>query len=133
MTQYSVVSQVADEFDWKVQRSHESGDWDVFWTDAAINPDVLIKMHLFQKINHYPGIHAIACKNLLGINLMALRERLPTEYDFFPLTWMLPMQYADFRSYFETKPKGKARTYIVKLEADCQGRGIFLTRKLEDL
>jgi tubulin polyglutamylase TTLL6/13 len=46
---------------------------------------------------------------------------------------MLPLQYADFRAYYETKPKGKARTYIAKPEADCQGRGIFLTRKIEDL
>ena len=46
---------------------------------------------------------------------------------------MLPLQYSEFRYYFESKPKGKCRTYIVKPEADCQGRGIFLTRKLEDL
>lgn len=46
------------------------------------------------------------------------------------MTWMLPQQYADFRAYYETKQKGKTRTYIVKPEADCQGRGIFLTRKI---
>ncbi len=90
-------------------------------------------MHLFQKINHYPGIHILARKNLLGLNLMSLRAKLPEEYDFFPLTWMLPMQYAEFRNYFENKPQGKTRTFIVKPEADCQGRGIFLTRKLEDM
>jgi tubulin polyglutamylase TTLL6/13 len=49
----------------------------VYWTDFAIDPDVLIKMHLFQRINHYPGIHVIARKNLLGNNLMALRNRFP--------------------------------------------------------
>lgn len=46
---------------------------------------------------------------------------------------MLPSQYAEFRAYYETKPKGKARTYIAKPEHECQGRGIFLTRKIEDL
>ena len=130
MTQYSVVSDVAEELNWKVQHNNDAGDWDVFWTDFAIDPDVLIKMHLFQKINHYPGIHTIARKNLLGLSLMALRNHFPEEYNFFPLTWMLPLQYAEFRGYFESKPKGKCRTYIVKPEADCQGRGIFLTRKL---
>jgi tubulin polyglutamylase TTLL6/13 len=29
--------------------------------------------------------------------------------------------------------KGKARTYIVKPEALSQGRGIFLTRNIEDI
>jgi hypothetical protein len=46
---------------------------------------------------------------------------------------MLPQQYAEFRTYYESKPKGKTRTFIAKPEAECQGRGIFLTRKIEDL
>ena len=46
---------------------------------------------------------------------------------------MLPSQYVEFRQYYEDRPKGKCRTYIVKPEAECQGRGIFLTRKLEDI
>lgn len=51
------------------------------------------------------------------MNLMALRSKFPEQYNFFPLTWMLPMQYAEFRAYYETKPKGKARTYIAKPQA----------------
>jgi tubulin polyglutamylase TTLL6/13 len=113
-----------------VQYSVDAGDWDILWTDWHIEPDVLIKMHLFQKISHYPGIHTLARKNLLGMNLMSMREAFPDEYNFFPLTWMLPQEYVEFRTYFESKPKGKARTYIMKPEADCQGRGIFLTRKI---
>lgn len=35
--------------------------------------------------------------------------------------------------YFEACPKDKQRTYIVKPEALSQGRGIFLTRSLDDL
>ena len=89
-----MVIEVAEELDWKLQYNNDAGDWDVFWTDFGIEPDVLIKMHLFQKISHYPGIHVIARKNLLGINLMNLRGKFPDEYNFFPLTWMLPLQYA---------------------------------------
>jgi tubulin polyglutamylase TTLL6/13 len=77
VTQYPVVTEVAENLDWKIQYSNDAGDWDVYWTDIAIDPDVLIKMHLFQKINHYPGIHVIARKNLLGLNLMSLRNKIP--------------------------------------------------------
>jgi tubulin polyglutamylase TTLL6/13 len=77
VTQYPVVTEVAENLDWKIQYSNDVGDWDVYWTDFAIDPDVLIKMHLFQKINHYPGIHVIARKNLLGLNLMSLRNKMP--------------------------------------------------------
>lgn len=46
---------------------------------------------------------------------------------------MLPSQYSEFRMYYETVTKGKVRTYIVKPEAECQGKGIFLTRNIEDI
>lgn len=73
MTQYPIVTEVAEELGWKISNNLETGDWDVFWTDFHIEPDVLIKMHLFQKINHYPGIQTLARKNLLGLNLMGMR------------------------------------------------------------
>lgn len=77
MTQYSVISEVAESLDWKIQTTNDAGDWDIFWIDMSIDPDILIKMHLFQKISHYPGIHIIARKNLLGLNLMSLRAKIP--------------------------------------------------------
>jgi hypothetical protein len=77
VTQYPVIIEAAEELGWKLQYSIDSGDWDLFWTDWHIEPDVLIKMHLFQKISHYPGIHALARKNLLGLNLMTMRQYFP--------------------------------------------------------
>ena len=133
MTQYPVVSEVAAEFGWHIQSDKEAGDWDICWTDYSIEPSILIRMHFHQKINHFPGIHLIARKNLLGINLMSLKNILPQEYNFFPSTWMLPSQYAEFRAFYESTKEGKVRTYIVKPEAECQGRGIFLTRNIKDL
>lgn len=97
MTQYPVVSEVAEDLGWKIQTSNDAGDWDVYWTDFSIDPDILIKMHLFQKINHFPGIHVIARKNLLGQNLTSMSRKFPNEYNFFPMTWMLPQQYSEFR------------------------------------
>lgn len=43
-----------------------------------------------------------------------MRKKSPLEYNYFPLTWTLPGDYQEFKAYFDTKPKGKARTYIVK-------------------
>ncbi len=72
-TQYPVVTDVADDLGWKVQYDMEAGDWDIYWTDIPIDTDTLIKLHLFQKINYYPGIHTLARKNLLGMNLMNMK------------------------------------------------------------
>ena len=35
--------------------------------------------------------------------------------------------------YYESLSKRNVRTYIAKPEAECQGRGIFLTRNIEDI
>lgn len=45
----------------------------------------------------------------------------------------MPSEYSDLRKQFENLSKNKKRTFIVKPAASCQGRGIFLTRNLEDL
>ena len=60
--------------------------------------------------------------------------RFPNDYTFFPSTWLLPAEYGDFRKQFEQVKPGKngRKTFISKPEASCQGRGIFLTRNLED-
>lgn len=75
----------------------------------------------------------LARKNLMGRYLMKMRKKFSEDYSFFPMTWMLPVEYHELKSYFQTKPKGKARTFIVKPEALSQGKGIFLTRKLQEI
>jgi hypothetical protein len=66
VTQYPVVSEIAESLGWRVQTSNDAGDWDIYWTDFSIDPDVLIKMHLFQR------------KNLLGINLTKMSKKYPS-------------------------------------------------------
>ena len=90
-------------------------------------------MEHHQKINHFPGMFNLARKNLMGRYLMKMRKKFPEDYTFFPMTWMLPVEFHELRAYFESKPKGKARTFIVKPEAMSQGKGIFLTRRIEDI
>ncbi len=41
---------------------------------------------------------------------------------------MLPSEFGELKTYFEKDKKPK--TFIVKPEASCQGRGIYLTRSL---
>ena len=72
-TQYPIVEEIGEELGWLIQRKEGTGNWDIWWTDREIHPDTLIKMHFHQKINHYPGMEVLARKNLLGLNLMAMR------------------------------------------------------------
>lgn len=106
-------------------------EWDIFWTDNAVQPETLAKMQPFQKINHFPGMYSLARKNHLGRHLMRMKKAFPKAYKFFPQTYLLPAEYGEFKAQFV---KGKKPvTYIIKPEASCQGRGIFLTRNGDEV
>lgn len=75
-------------------------------------------------------MYAIARKDHLGKNLKTMKTLFPSDYNFFPSTWLIPRDIADLRNQFIIKPN---KTYICKPEAGSQGKGIFLTRRLEDI
>lgn len=59
-----------------------------------------------------------------------MQRKLPEEFNFYPKTWLLPSDSNDFRQYLQTLNSGDQKhrqAFIVKPEASCQGRGIFLT------
>ncbi len=68
----------------------EEEDWDLWWIDGATIPALLGKMHPYQRTNHFPGMYALARKNLLAKNLIAMQKYFPKEFNFFPKTWLLP-------------------------------------------
>jgi tubulin polyglutamylase TTLL6/13 len=70
-------------------------------------------------------------KNNLGKSFMAFKEYFEDDYNFFPNTWMLPGDFQNLKEYHDRRKSGKAQTFIVKPEASCQGRGIFLTRNID--
>ena len=74
---------------------------------------------------------AISRKNHLGRNLKKLFKVYKKEFTFFPLTWLVPTEYHELREFFAKKKKDYM--FIVKPEASCQGKGIFLTRRFEDI
>lgn len=73
-------------------------------------------------------MYELARKNLLAKNLIHMQKAMPEEYDFFPTSWILPGDSKNFREQFNSK---RAKTFIIKPESNCQGRGIFLTRNCD--
>uniref|UniRef100_A0A8C3PLU7 Uncharacterized protein n=1 Tax=Calidris pygmaea TaxID=425635 RepID=A0A8C3PLU7_9CHAR len=92
--------------------------------------DSVSRLHLFQKINHFPGMIEICRKDLLARNLNRMLRLFPKEYSIFPRTWCLPADYGDFQAYRRAR---KNRTFICKPDSGCQGRGIFITRNPEEI
>ena len=75
----------------------EKHDFDLYWCDNGVTVDRLYKMKAYQRINHFPGMFALARKDHLARNLKSMFLRFPEEYKFFPQTWLLPAEYGDFR------------------------------------
>jgi tubulin polyglutamylase TTLL6/13 len=127
-TEYDVIKEVvAQSLAWKISLSPEE-DWDITWTDNYVPSEKLSKMKLYQKINHFPGMHGICKKNYLAWNLNKMLKLFPNDYNFYPKTWVLPGDYKDFKSHVNKK-----KVFIVKPEASSQGRGIFLIRRIDDI
>ena len=73
-------------------------DFDVAWIDNPILPEVLSKVKHYQRISQFPGIGIIANKKKLASGLMKMYKRFPEEYEFFPQTYVLPVDYNEFRA-----------------------------------
>lgn len=134
-TQYPVIKAVGKKvFKWRLTYELED-DWDLCWTDNAVQTETLSRMKPYQKINHFPGMYCLARKNYLGKGLMKMKKVFNKPYNFFPKTWMLPTDLSEFRNQFvqNAKEKKKMKTFIVKPESGCQGRGIYLVRSLEEI
>jgi tubulin polyglutamylase TTLL6/13 len=96
--------------------------------------ETLQKLSSVQRINHFPAMSVISRKNTLALTLARMKEQFPLDYDFFPRTFLLPNDAPKLHHYFaEARRRGLAKTFIVKPEAGCQGRGIYLSQNPADL
>ena len=71
-------------------------------------------------------MYELARKNFLAKNLNKMQKIFQNEFDFYPKTWLYPTDFPSLKF-----GKSNKTTYIVKPEASCQGKGIFLTNSLE--
>jgi len=74
----------------------------------------------------------LARKSKLARNFQRMTKLFPEEYDFCPKTWILPSDFNDFQQQFN-QDGSSSRTFIVKPDHSCQGRGVFLTRTLKQI
>jgi tubulin polyglutamylase TTLL6/13 len=64
--------------------------------------------------------------------MQRMQKHFPREYSCFPKSWVLPVDMAEFKTQFGSDGMSN-KTFIVKPDSGCQGRGIFLTRDLKEI
>lgn len=83
-TKYYVVRYVAKRM-YNMKLTHnDDEDWDICWMDGAASCEKLYKMKQYQRINHFPGMYALARKNHLARNLGRMQKLFPDDYKFYP-------------------------------------------------
>lgn len=125
-TKYDVVVNLCSSYEgWKASAS---ADFDLLWCDTVISAERFMKLKPYQKMNHFVGMSSITRKGNLGRNLLRMRKHFPREFKFFPDTWILPTDLTDFKVQFNN---AKSKTFIIKPDNGCQGKGIYLIRDIE--
>ncbi|KAG7384047.1 hypothetical protein PHYPSEUDO_003017 [Phytophthora pseudosyringae] len=123
-------------------------DWDFYWADREYIYDLLDTAHLenSQRVNHYRNGRELCRKDLLIKNLKRAKRQMDKKarsedaslseletvlgsYDFFPVTYILPGEYAIFVEEF----KRNQGVWIMKPIGKAQGKGIFLFTKLSQI
>ena len=137
---YDALREVAKTLRWCVldyadqdedQKQFVQTVWNVYWTDTSVSTDRVLRLKSYQRINHFPGMFQLARKGSLGRFVSQLGKHFPNEFKFLPPTWVLPAEWVKFKQHV-CSGKGN-RTFIIKPNASCQGKGIFLTRTWENV
>lgn len=123
---YELLEEVARQFGMRVVPY--ASEWDVLWSDPFINEVAHQKQARFQRTNHFPLITELCRKNALADNLNLMRKEFPTDYNFFPPTYVLPHDSSKVQPLMKRK-----KTMIIKPDNGSNGVGIFLVRNLRQL
>ena len=110
------------------------GGYDLYWSDKSLTRTRFTRLLDHQMVNHFPEMHELCCKSFLSSNLDSMKQKHPASYDFYPDTWVIPVQHREFERECRRRKATKKDEplFIVKPERGSQGRGIFLTRTGEE-
>jgi tubulin polyglutamylase TTLL6/13 len=115
---YNVIRNIAKKvFGWRCTRykpdketgstklMHTNADWDLIWIDSDFTVERLKNFKPHQKVNHFPGMSILALKNNLAKYLNLMQLSVPSEFGFFPKTWIFPSDSYTLMNYIAEKKK----------------------------
>ena len=112
-------------------QSRSNEQWTIGWSSGHIKLSSYEKLNKYQKVNHFPRSNELTRKDLLYKNLSKLKELFPgTKFDFLPESYILPNEITFLRDKMDKNPN---QFWIVKPVASSQGRGIFLTKNINEI
>lgn len=103
----------------------------IIWYISSIKNQVYQTLQRYQKINHFPSSFYVTRKDLMYKNIAKLSEiHGYKHFSFLPKTYILPNEFGYLQQAMKQEP---GRQWIFKPAANSQGRGIFVTDKIEEI
>lgn len=127
-TKFTAIDSIAYYLGWSILGEDEM--WNIYWSDSASDVKICHKMKRFQRINHFPSMHELSRKDLLSRNLLRMQRNFPTEFDFFPKTWLFP---SDIPCAVRYTKEHKNPVFILKPGSGSCGNGISLTKSFANV
>ena len=125
---YELLRIVQKKLGWK--EVGDDDEWQLYWTDTSVSIERIMRLKSTQKINHFTGMLEICRKKQLAKNLGRMSALFPEEFKFAPKTFVLPVELNEFLDNFKGK---KRKTFILKPDAGCQGKGIALAQTADQV
>ena len=97
------------------------------WSGLAI-PDEEVSIGTEMRVNRIPAMPHICHKKTMGYILNKFREYWPEEFWFYPKTYLLPEDTHKLEAKIN-----KGGVFIAKPSVGCQGDGIILIKKMNDI
>lgn len=125
-THYPLIKKCVKEMGWRVTESKVKNT--LFWCDNEGGSELAQSLQRYQFYNHFPGMSGIAHKVELSKAMDLMSRIIPNIYNFHPKTFILPRSASELCDYMQSIPFKSKRTFIIKPDTGCQGRGIKLVQ-----
>eukprot|EP00729_Bicosta_minor_P003291 gene3291-28036_t len=124
-THYPVLKDVVNDLGFTIAKDTDMSAF-LIWYNSAPPNEAIKGLKNYQKINHFPASSEISRKDSLARNLAKMQPYFPSEFNFFPKSWILPAEYGQFKSYADQhRQKGRPKTFIYKPTNSAQGKGLW--------
>ena len=104
--------------------------WSLLWTTGRPKPSDFATVREYQRINHFPKTSLLCTKDNLARGLRRMRGILGRQYNFNPLTFILPNDYSKFLQAYLSSP---GTTWICKPVDLSRGRKIYIFTDIKEL
>ncbi|OHS95229.1 Tubulin-tyrosine ligase family protein [Tritrichomonas foetus] len=130
---YPVVHRALKKFQWTQTKGDKNAL--IVWWDGLIPKEEFYSFLPHQKINKIPGMNILCLKCNFFQALNHMKILFDQFFNFYPTTFILPIQYPEFQNEHLklTGKNNRTVTWILKPKSGCGGNGIRLVQNIFDL